>query len=93
MSAETIKKSIADALGIIILTVVSALILATLLAQTVFTTLTIINVTAIAELFGSFVTALLGFLVVVGVVLGVVWLIGYLKPLFDKKTGLASFTG
>jgi uncharacterized membrane protein len=51
-----------------------------------------INTTWIGEQFGLFVTALLGFLAVIGVIIAIVWLIGYIKPLFSKD-GIQSFGG
>lgn len=43
-----------------------------------------VNVTAISEDFGEFITGLLGFLGIIGIVLGVVWLILYVARLFSK---------
>ncbi len=43
-----------------------------------------VNVTAVADLFGEFVTGLLGFLGIIGIVLGVIWLILYVAKLFSK---------
>ena len=45
---------------------------------------TIIDVSAIKVLFGEFITGLLGFLGIIGIVLGVVWLIIYVSKLFNK---------
>ncbi len=52
-----------------------------------------INTTWVGEQFGLFVTALLGFLAVIGVIIAIVWLIAYLKPLFSEKEGMGSLTG
>ena len=93
MDGKGIMKAVVTVMAIIILILVSALIVGTLLAQTVFSSLTIINTTYIGEVFGSFVTAVLGFFAVIGVVIAIVWLIGYIKPLFDKKDGIQSFAG
>lgn len=51
----------------------------------------IINTTWVAEQFGLFVTALLGFLAVIGVIIAIVWLIMYLKELFSPKAGIQTF--
>jgi hypothetical protein len=51
-----------------------------------------INTTWVGIQFGLFVTALLGFLAVIGVIIAIVWLISYIKPLFSKD-GLESFAG
>ncbi len=45
---------------------------------------TIINVNDVKTLFGEFITGLLGFLGIIGIVLGVVWLIVYVAKLFNK---------
>ena len=51
-----------------------------------------LNTTWIGVQFGLFVTALLGFLAVIGVIIAIVWLISYIKPLFGKE-GIESFGG
>jgi len=80
--------SVSTVMAVIILVVISALIVGTLLANTVFSSLTIINTTAIADSFGTFVTNLIAFLAVLGTIVGVIWLVMYVKKLFDKKEGL-----
>jgi len=52
-----------------------------------------INVTNISVQFGAFVTALVGFLAVIGVILAIVWLISYIKPLFSEEEGIHTFAG
>ena len=52
-----------------------------------------VNTTWIGEQFGLFVTALLGFLAVIGVIIAIIWLIGYMKPLFSKEDGIQTFAG
>lgn len=93
MDGKGIMKAVVTVMAVVIMVLVSALIVGTLLAQTVFSTLTIINTTAISDAFGLFVTALIGFFSVIGVIIAIVWLIGYIKPLFDKKDGIQSFAG
>ena len=51
-----------------------------------------VNTTWVGIQFGLFVTALLGFLAVIGVIIAIVWLISYLKPLFGRE-GISSFAG
>ena len=48
-----------------------------------------LNITAISNTFGEFVTNLVAFLAVIGTILGVVWLVLYVKKLFSKKEGLS----
>jgi len=47
-----------------------------------------INVAQITNDFSAFITGLLAFLAIIGVIVGVVWLVFYVRSLFDKKTGL-----
>lgn len=93
MDGKDIMKAVTLVMAVIILVVVSALIIGTILAQSVFSSLTIINTTWIAEQFGLFVTALLGFLAVIGVIIAIVWLVMYLKQLFSKEDGIQTFGG
>jgi len=51
-----------------------------------------VNTTQIAEQFGLFITGLLAFLAIIGTIVGVVWLVFYVKMLFDKKTGMQAMT-
>ena len=93
MDGKKIMKAVTLVMAIIILILVSALIIGTLLAQSVFSSLTLINTTWIGIQFGLFVTALLGFLAVIGVIIAIVWLISYIKPLFSKEDGIQTFAG
>ena len=56
------------------------------------TSLAGLNVSEIQEDFGSFVTNLIAFLAVIGTILGVVWLVLYVRKLFDKKQGIQDLT-
>ena len=51
-----------------------------------------LNVTALSNNFGLFVTGLVAFLAIIGTISGVIWLIVYVKQLFDKKTGLQAIS-
>jgi len=88
MKGKEILEAITTVMAVVIMVVVSALIIGTILASTVFSSLTIINVTAVSESFGDFVTGLIAFLAIIGTIVGIVWLVFYVKALFDKKTGL-----
>ena len=52
-----------------------------------------VNVASLGTAFGAFVTALIGFLGVMGAIIAIVWLLFYIKPLFSKKDGVQSFAG
>lgn len=92
MDSKEIIKSITTVMVVVILVVISALIVGTLLANTVFSSIAIINVTELSADFGLFVTGLIAFLAIIGTIVGVVWLVGYVKQLFDKKTGLQAIS-
>ena len=92
LSGQEIIKSISIVTAVVIMVVVAALIIGTLLANTIFSELTIINTSEIASQFGLFVTGLIAFLAIIGTIVGVVWLVFYVKMLFDKKTGIQNMT-
>ena len=92
MKGKDIMQSISIVMAVVILVVISALIVGTILANTLFSSLTIINTTAIEEQFGAFVTNLIAFLAVIGTIVGVVWLIYYVIKLFDKDSGVQAIT-
>ncbi len=51
-----------------------------------------LNVTNIGIQFGLFITGLIAFLAIIGIIVGVIWLVFYVKSLFDKKTGIQAIT-
>jgi len=50
------------------------------------------NASQATEAFGAFVTNLIAFLAVMGTILGVIWLVLYVRRLFDKKEGIQGVT-
>ena len=56
------------------------------------TSLAGLNASEISEDFGQFVTNLIAFLAVIGTIVGVVWLVLYVRRLFDRKQGLQGIT-
>ena len=90
---KQVMRAVTTVVAIAILLLVAALILGSILAQSVFSSLTIINVTDFENQFSAFVTALIGFFAVIGVIVAVVWLVSYIKPLFSKKDGIQTFAG
>jgi len=85
-------KAVAEGANLVLTIVIYALIIGTLLASTVFTTLAIINTTTISTQYGAFVTAVLAFLTIGGTIIGIVWLLKYVKGLFDKNSGISGMT-
>jgi len=92
MKGKDLMSAVSTVMAVVILVVIAALIVGTILGNTVFSSLTIINTTAISNSFGSFVTNLIAFLAVIGTIVGVVWLVMYVRKLFDKKEGLTNIT-
>ena len=88
MKGKDIMDSVTTVMAVVILVVIAALIVGTILSNTLFSSLTIINTSEISTSFGSFVTNLIAFLAVIGTIVGIVWLVMYVKKIFDKKEGL-----
>ena len=88
MKGKDLMDSVSTVMAVVILVVIAALIVGTILSNTVFSSLTIINTTAISNSFGTFVTNLIAFLAIMGSIFGIVWLVMYVRRLFDKKEGL-----
>lgn len=90
------KSEILDAVAlvmtVVIFIVIAALIVGTLLSNSVFTAITIVNVTALSASFGSFVTGLVGFIGIIGTILGVLWLVKYVGKMFTGKDSLSSLS-
>jgi large-conductance mechanosensitive channel len=89
---KIVTSSVTTVMQVVILVLVAALIVGTLLSQTIFTAMTIINTDELKGNFGGFVEGLIGFLVIIGVIVGIVWLVSYIKTLFDKKQGLGDLS-
>lgn len=51
----------------------------------------VINITELTDGFGGFVTGLISFLAVIGIIIGVMWLVFYIRPLFSKEEGVQNF--
>jgi large-conductance mechanosensitive channel len=86
------SKAVGEGANLVLTIVIYALIIGTLLASTVFTTLTIINTTAISANYGAFVTAVLAFLTIGGTIIGIMWFFKYVRPLLSRKDGLSGMT-
>jgi len=56
------------------------------------TSLAGVNVTEISEDFGSFVTNLIAFLAIIGTIIGIIWLVLYVRKLFSKEDGIQEIT-
>lgn len=92
MATSLVKEGIGEIMSIILSVVFVALVVGTLLVQTVFTDLTIINVTNLTTTFGSFLTAITAFFVIAGTFLGIGIMVKYALPLFKGKDGLSNIS-
>lgn len=92
MEGKDVMRAVGSVLGVAVLVVFVALILGTILGLDAFNTITIINVTDLQTAVGGFLTAIFGFFALAGTVIAIVWIVGYIRKLFDKKTGLNSIT-
>lgn len=92
MNGKDVMGAVSLVMAVVILVVIAALIVGSILSNSVFSALTIINTTEIAESFGDFVTGLIAFLAIIGTIVGVVWLAKYVRKLFDKDEGLTNLT-
>jgi large-conductance mechanosensitive channel len=88
MRGKDLMDSVSTVMAVVILVVIAALIVGTLLNNSVFTSLSIINTSEVSGTFGSFVTNLVAFLAIIGTIIGVVWLVMYVRKLFDREEGL-----
>ncbi len=52
-----------------------------------------VNITILTTAFSAFTVGIIAFLGIIGIIIGIVWLISYLKPLFSKEEGIQSFGG
>ena len=51
------------------------------------------NTDSLKNTFRSFVYGIITFLGIIGVIIGIVWMISYLRKLFNKKEGVTGFAG
>jgi hypothetical protein len=84
-------KGAKEVMVLVIFIAVAALITGSILGNSVFTEITIINVTALTTAFGGFVTGLIAFLAITGTFIGIMLLLKKVVPLFkDNEGGLSA---
>lgn len=76
----------------VIFIAVLALIVGSILSNSVFTDISIINVTALTNSFGGFVTGVIAFFAIGGTLIGILFLVKYVVKLFSKDGGLGGIT-
>lgn len=82
-------KAVGEVGSLFIKIVVIGLVVGSILGSSAFTALTIVNATALSATFAAFVVAITALITVGGTILGVLWLLPYIKPLISKKGGLS----
>lgn len=83
-----VSKAVSAVGGLFIGIVVIGLIVGSILSSSAFTSLTIVNATALQATFASFVVAVTALITVGGTLLGVLWILPYIKPLLKKDSGI-----
>lgn len=91
-SGKEMMKAVGTVLGVSVLITFVALILYSILSLDIMSSQDIINITLLKAAIGLFLAGLWGFFSLAGSVIAIVWIVGYIKQLFDKKTGLGSIT-
>jgi len=76
----------------VIFIAVLGLIVGSILSNSVFSSITILNVTELTNSFGGFVTGLIAFFAISGTLIGILFLVKYVVRLFSKDSGLGSIS-
>ena len=91
-SGKDMFKAVGTVFGVALLITFVALVIQTILNLDAFSAVTIINTTLLTDAIGAFLTGLWAFFGLAGTIISIVWVVGYIKNLFDKKTGLGAIT-
>ena len=91
-NGKNMFKAVGTVFGVALLITFVALVIQTILNLDAFATVTIINTTLLTNAIGAFLTGLWAFFGLAGTIISIVWVVGYIKNLFDKKTGLGAIT-
>lgn len=81
---SSISKGVSEVGNVVLKIVMLALVLGSILGATVFASITIVNITALSAVFSAFVVAATAFITIGGTLLGILWILPYIKPLFKK---------
>lgn len=74
----------------VIFIAVLALIVGSILSNSVFTDIDVINVSDLTDSFGGFVTGVIAFFAIAGTLIGILYLVKYVVKLFSTNDGLGS---
>lgn len=89
---KKMMKAVGTVFGVALLITFVALVIQTILGLDAFAAVTVINVTLLTNAIGAFLTGLWAFFGLAGTVISIVWVVDYIKDLFDKKQGLGAIT-
>jgi len=89
---KKMMKAVGVVFGVALLITFVALVIQTILNLDAFSSVTIINTTLLTNAIGAFLTGLWAFFGLAGTVISIVWVVSYIKDLFDKKSGLGAIT-
>jgi hypothetical protein len=89
---KKMMRAVGTVFGVALLITFVALVIQTILNLDAFTSVAIINTTSLTNAIGAFLTGLWAFFGLAGTVISIVWVVSYIKDLFDKKQGLGAIT-
>jgi uncharacterized membrane protein YcaP (DUF421 family) len=84
------SKAVREMSQLVLVIVVFALVIGSILGTSTFSSLTIINTSALQATYGAAVIAVTAFLTIAMTLVGVLWFWKYAKPLVSGKGGLGS---
>lgn len=91
-NGKQMMKAVGVVFGVALLITFVALVIQTILNLDAFSSVSIINTTLLTNAIGAFLTGLWAFFGLAGTVISIVWVVSYIKDLFDKKQGLGAIT-
>jgi hypothetical protein len=89
---KQMMKAVGTVFGVALLITFVALVIQTILELDAFDSVTLINVTLLENAIGAFLTGLWAFFGLAGTIIAIVWVVGYIKDLFNKDRGLGAIT-
>jgi len=86
------SKIVGELSDVVLKSFIYVLIIGSIVATTAFSSITLVNVTALSESYGTAITTFLGFMGTIATIAAIVWLGMWIKKLFDKKSGISTMT-
>ena len=85
-------KIVSELSDVVLKSFIYVLIIGSIVATTAFSSITLVNVTALSASYGTAITTFLGFMGTIATIAAIVWLGLWIKKLFDKKSGISNMT-